>query len=98
MTMFGSLFLLYNIYYALAIDRWVLLSHAGLHDSIYSPHCPRYMLTCGTDGDVRVWDGVEDDNVTSHRVGGRVYCIAFKVNVALFLCHALRLLLCACQR
>lgn len=43
----------------------------------------RYILTCGTDGDVRIWEGIEDDDAVSHRVGDRAFAIAFKVSV----CH-----------
>ena len=41
----------------------------------------RYILTCGTDGDVRIWEGIEDDDAVSHRVGDRAFAIAFKVSV-----------------
>ena len=39
----------------------------------------RYILTCGSDGDVRVWDGVDDDNAISHRCGDKAYSVAFTV-------------------
>jgi hypothetical protein len=29
------------------------------------------MLTCGQDGDVRVWEGIDDDDAVSHKVGDR---------------------------
>ena len=27
------------------------------------------MFTCGGDGDARIWDGIDDDEPESHRVG-----------------------------
>ena len=41
----------------------------------------RYILTCGTDGDVRIWEGIQDDDAVSHRVGDRAFAIAFKVSM-----------------
>lgn len=40
----------------------------------------RYILTCGSDGDVRIWDGIEDDDAISHRCGDRAFAIACKGN------------------
>lgn len=31
------------------------------------------------DGDVRIWEGIDDDDAKSHRVGDRAYAIAFRV-------------------
>lgn len=39
----------------------------------------RYMLTCGQDGDVRVWEGIDDDDAVSHKVGDKAFAIVFKV-------------------
>jgi chromosome transmission fidelity protein 4 len=39
------------------------------------------MLTCGQDGDVRVWEGIDDDDAVSHKVGDRAFAIVFKVQV-----------------
>ena len=39
----------------------------------------RYILTCGSDGDVRIWDGIEDDDAISHRCGDKSFAIAIKV-------------------
>ena len=36
-------------------------------------------MTCGSDGDVRIWDGVEDDNALSRSCGEKAYSVAFKV-------------------
>ncbi|XP_053408161.1 WD repeat and HMG-box DNA-binding protein 1-like isoform X2 [Mercenaria mercenaria] len=40
----------------------------------------RYILTCGSDGDVRIWDGIEDDDAISHRCGDKSFAIAIKGN------------------
>ncbi|KAL4237943.1 WD repeat and HMG-box DNA binding-domain containing protein 1 [Mactra antiquata] len=40
----------------------------------------RYILTCGSDGDVRIWDGIEDDDAISHRCGDKTFAIACKGN------------------
>ena len=37
------------------------------------------MFTCGQDGDVRVWEGIDDDDAVSHKVGDKAYSIVFKV-------------------
>ncbi|XP_048732901.2 WD repeat and HMG-box DNA-binding protein 1-like [Ostrea edulis] len=38
----------------------------------------KYILTCGSDGDVRIWEGAEDDDAISHRTGDRAFCVTFK--------------------
>ncbi|XP_078314086.1 WD repeat and HMG-box DNA-binding protein 1-like [Crassostrea virginica] len=38
----------------------------------------KYILTCGTDGDVRIWEGAEDDDAISHRTGDKAFCVAYK--------------------
>lgn len=37
-------------------------------------------MTCGSDGDFRVWAGLQDDDPTSHCVGEWALCIVFKEN------------------
>lgn len=39
-----------------------------------------HIITCGSDGDVRIWNGIDDDEPTSHRVGERAHAIAFSVS------------------
>lgn len=39
----------------------------------------RYILTCGSDGDVRIWEGAEDDDAISHGTGDKAFCVAYKV-------------------
>lgn len=41
--------------------------------------CNRYLLTCGSDGDVRIWDGLEDGNPKSIDVGDITYAVAIHV-------------------
>ena len=36
-------------------------------------------MTCGADGDVRVFQGLDDDDCLSHRVGDLAAAVAFKV-------------------
>ncbi|XP_062586479.1 WD repeat and HMG-box DNA-binding protein 1-like [Saccostrea cucullata] len=40
----------------------------------------KYILTCGSDGDVRIWEGAEDDDAISHRTGDKAFSVAFKNN------------------
>lgn len=47
----------------------------GHTDLAYDP-TGRYLLTCGSDGDVRIWDGFEDDDPTSHSVGDCALSVA----------------------
>lgn len=39
----------------------------------------RYILICGLDGDVRIWEGVEDDDVIFYGIGDKVFCVVYKV-------------------
>ncbi|XP_046571111.1 WD repeat and HMG-box DNA-binding protein 1-like [Haliotis rubra] len=55
-------------------------AHSDGHTVLCFEDSGRYMLTGGTDGDVRVWQGIEDDDAVSHRVGEKVYAVAFKNN------------------
>lgn len=38
-----------------------------------------HLLTCGSDGDVRIWKGIDDDDPVSHRAGDNALAIAYKV-------------------
>ena len=40
---------------------------------------PRNIITCGSDGDYRIWNGFEDDDPACIRVGDEATCIAFQV-------------------
>jgi hypothetical protein len=40
----------------------------------------RYILTCGIDGDVRIWAGLEDDDPSSHCVGEQAFTVVHKVS------------------
>ncbi|KAL8588870.1 hypothetical protein ACOMHN_051464 [Nucella lapillus] len=53
-------------------------AHSDGHTDVCYDDTGRYILTCGSDGDVRIWDGIEDDDAVSHRLGERAYAIAFK--------------------
>ncbi|KAK7473945.1 hypothetical protein BaRGS_00034850 [Batillaria attramentaria] len=53
-------------------------AHSEGHTDLCFDDSGRYILTCGTDGDVRIWEGIDDDDAVSHRVGDRAYGIAFK--------------------
>ncbi|XP_064600556.1 WD repeat and HMG-box DNA-binding protein 1-like [Liolophura sinensis] len=53
-------------------------AHSDGHTDLCYDTSGRYLLTCGLDGDARIWDGVEDDDAISHRAGDKVYAIAFK--------------------
>ena len=39
-----------------------------------------HLITGGSDGDVRIYNGFEDDDALSHRVGDCVYHVAYKVS------------------
>ncbi|XP_064484328.1 WD repeat and HMG-box DNA-binding protein 1-like [Ornithodoros turicata] len=47
----------------------------GHTDLVYDPS-GKYLLTCGCDGDVRIWDGFEDDDPVSHNVGDSALSLA----------------------
>ncbi|XP_076442996.1 WD repeat and HMG-box DNA-binding protein 1-like [Babylonia areolata] len=55
-------------------------AHSDGHTDVCYDDTGRYILTCGSDGDVRIWDGIDDDDAVSHRLGDRAYSIAFKNN------------------
>lgn len=39
----------------------------------------RFFVTCGNDGDVRIWEGLDDDDPKFITVGEKVYSLAVKV-------------------
>lgn len=38
-----------------------------------------FFVTCGNDGDVRIWEGLDDDDPKFITVGEKVYSLALKV-------------------
>lgn len=40
----------------------------------------RFFVTCGNDGDVRIWEGLDDDDPKFITVGDKVYSLALKVD------------------
>ncbi len=42
--------------------------------------CPRSIVTCGSDGDVRIWESLDDDDPKSINVGEKIYSVALKVS------------------
>jgi len=47
--------------------------------SVYTTCC-RHIITCGSDGDVRVYNGFSDNDPVSYRIGDAVYCVCCKVS------------------
>ena len=43
-----------------------------------------YLLTCGSDGDVRIYKDFDDSDPESVRVGDNVTVLAVKVSIAVF--------------
>ena len=43
-------------------------------------HLYRYLITCGSDGDVRVYDGFDDDDPLSFTAGEIITVVKFKVS------------------
>lgn len=41
----------------------------------------KYILTCGSDGDIRVWQGLDDDDPQSIDVGESTAALAINVSV-----------------
>jgi len=39
----------------------------------------RHILTGGSDGDIRIWKGVDDDDAISHRCGDKTFAVAIHV-------------------
>lgn len=53
-------------------------AHIDGHTDVCYDDSGKYLLTAGADGDVRVWNGFDDDNAVSHRAGDCVYGIVLK--------------------
>ncbi|KAI0215234.1 WD repeat and HMG-box DNA-binding protein 1 [Lamellibrachia satsuma] len=61
-----------------SVKKPVRYAHSEGHLDMCYDETGKYLLTCGSDGDVRMFDGFEDDDPISHRVGDVVYAIACK--------------------
>ncbi|CAL1269183.1 unnamed protein product [Larinioides sclopetarius] len=53
-------------------------AHCDGHTDICYDDSGNYIITCGTDGDIRIWNGFEDDDPQSHQMGSSVSAVAFK--------------------
>ncbi|XP_041351144.1 WD repeat and HMG-box DNA-binding protein 1-like [Gigantopelta aegis] len=67
-----------NLFGKKLIMKPMRYAHSEGHTDLCYEDTGRYMLTCGSDGDVRIWEGIDDDDAVSHRVGDRVYAVAYK--------------------
>ncbi|XP_046990325.1 WD repeat and HMG-box DNA-binding protein 1 isoform X3 [Schistocerca americana] len=55
-------------------------AHADGHTDVCYSQDGKYILTCGSDGDVRIWAGLEDDDSTSQCVGEKALAVTQKGN------------------
>ncbi|XP_073957413.1 chromosome transmission fidelity 4 [Choristoneura fumiferana] len=53
-------------------------AHAEGHTDVCYTEDGQHILTCGNDGDVRIWVNVEDDDPNSHCVGESAIAICYK--------------------
>ncbi|XP_049775288.1 WD repeat and HMG-box DNA-binding protein 1 isoform X1 [Schistocerca cancellata] len=53
-------------------------AHADGHTDVCYSQDGKYILTCGSDGDVRIWAGLEDDDSTSQCVGEKALAVTQK--------------------
>ncbi|MFT7801778.1 WD repeat and HMG-box DNA-binding protein 1 [Arapaima gigas] len=52
--------------------------HCEGHTDVCFDDTGRYIVTCGSDGDVRIWESLDDDDPKSINVGERAYSLALK--------------------
>ncbi|XP_046384284.1 WD repeat and HMG-box DNA-binding protein 1 [Ischnura elegans] len=52
-------------------------AHADGHTDLCYSDDGRHMITCGSDGDARIWAGFEDDDPFSTVVGEKAFAVAF---------------------
>uniref|UniRef100_A0A4W4FPW2 WDHD1 first WD40 domain-containing protein n=1 Tax=Electrophorus electricus TaxID=8005 RepID=A0A4W4FPW2_ELEEL len=52
--------------------------HSEGHTDVCFDDEGRCIVTCGSDGDVRVWEGLDDDDPKSINVGEKAYAVALK--------------------
>lgn len=50
-----------------------------MHSFLGTFYICRFFVTCGNDGDVRIWEGLDDDDPKFITVGEKVYSLALKV-------------------
>lgn len=53
-------------------------AHAEGHTDVCYTEDGKNIITCGNDGDVRIWMDIEDDDPTSHCVGESAFAVCFK--------------------
>ncbi|XP_019626005.1 PREDICTED: WD repeat and HMG-box DNA-binding protein 1-like isoform X2 [Branchiostoma belcheri] len=63
-----------------ATRKPVRYAHSEGHTDICYGQHGKYLITCGTDGDVRVWEGLEDDDPKTISVGDKIHAVATKDN------------------
>ncbi|XP_036354966.1 WD repeat and HMG-box DNA-binding protein 1-like [Octopus sinensis] len=52
--------------------------HSPGHTDVCYDDSGRYILSCGTDGDVRIWDGFNDSDAMSYQIGEKVFAVLYK--------------------
>ncbi|KAJ8735714.1 hypothetical protein PYW07_007334 [Mythimna separata] len=55
-------------------------AHAEGHTDVCYTEDGQHIITCGNDGDVRIWVDIEDDDPNSHCVGENAVAVCFKEN------------------
>ena len=55
------------------------LGHSEGHTDVCYEETGNQILTCGSDGDVRIWESMDDDDPQSVNVGEAAFAIAMKV-------------------
>ncbi|XP_074651576.1 WD repeat and HMG-box DNA-binding protein 1-like [Tubulanus polymorphus] len=61
-----------------ATKKPLRFAHSEGHTDLCYNDPGSHIFTCGADGDVRVWAGIEDDDAESYRVGDKAFAVAFK--------------------
>lgn len=59
-----------------AIPRY---AHAEGHTDMCFSDDGKYMVTCGSEGDIRIWSGFNDDDPVDKCVGEKAFAVAQKV-------------------
>uniref|UniRef100_A0A096MDW6 Uncharacterized protein n=1 Tax=Poecilia formosa TaxID=48698 RepID=A0A096MDW6_POEFO len=55
--------------------------HSEGHTEVCFDDTGRYIVTCGNDGDVRIWESLDDDDPKFITVGEKAYSLALKVRL-----------------